>query len=239
MIGREGLAIAAAMTATAFAASAQAPAQPRSERLVFARGASSVSVRGTVRGYDSVDYIVGGRGGQMLDVTMRSPNGSAYFNVLPSRSPEAIFIGSTSGNQFSGRLPASGDYRIRVYLMRNAARRGETAVYNLTVGIDSRPGLPGPGAGAGPGNRPGAGPIGNGPPLPPGNMAAFCRGEAAQQYAVRPRYVTTGRAVPVRGGGSTIDGTVDKGSEGIKRFRCRFDQRMRFIDVMAMTRDGF
>jgi hypothetical protein len=31
---------------------------------------------------------------------------------------------------------------------------------------------------------------------------------------------------------------VDKGSEGIKKFRCRFDARGRFVDVVAMTPDG-
>jgi hypothetical protein len=32
-------------------------------------------------------------------------------------------------------LPADGEYKLRVYLMRSAARRGETANYTLTVGI--------------------------------------------------------------------------------------------------------
>jgi hypothetical protein len=29
-------------------------------------------------------------------------------------------------------LPASGDYVVRVYLMRNAARRGETCDFRIT-----------------------------------------------------------------------------------------------------------
>jgi hypothetical protein len=70
-------------------------------------------------------------------------------------------------------------------------------------------------------------------------MAAFCRGEAAQVYSVRSGYVTTSRTVPVRGGGSMIDGSVDKGREGIERLRGRFDARNRFIDIMAMARDIF
>jgi len=45
---------------------------------------------------------------------------------------------------------------------------------------------------------------------------------------------------PVRTGkeGVAIDGTVDKGREGIKKLRCRFTAERRFIDVMAMTPDG-
>jgi hypothetical protein len=48
-----------------------------------------------------------------------------------------MFIGSTSGNQFEGILPANGDYKIRVYLMRSAARRGEAADYRLEMIINN------------------------------------------------------------------------------------------------------
>jgi hypothetical protein len=35
-----------------------------------------------------------------------------------------------------GRSRKTGDYRIQVYLMRNAARRGESADYILTISIE-------------------------------------------------------------------------------------------------------
>ena len=47
-----------------------------------------------------------------------------------------MFIGSTSGNQFEGSLPASGDYKLRVYMMRSAARRDEVAKYRLEMIIN-------------------------------------------------------------------------------------------------------
>jgi hypothetical protein len=50
-----------------------------------------------------------------------------------------MFVGSTSGNRFSGVLPADRDYSIRVYLMRNAARRNESASYTLTVDVTGQP----------------------------------------------------------------------------------------------------
>lgn len=49
-----------------------------------------------------------------------------------------MFVGSTSGNRFSDLLPSDGDYTVRVYLMRNAARRNESANYTLNVGISGR-----------------------------------------------------------------------------------------------------
>lgn len=215
----------AIMTA-AIPATAQAPV--RSERVQFARAATSATIRGSIRGYDTVDYIVGARAGQSMSVSLQTSNTSAYFNILPPRSEEAIFNGSVTGANFGGRLKDTGDYRIRVYLMRSAARRGERATFNLTIGVNARPGN----IGAAPG------PIGSGAPISAGNRPAYCRGEASQQYGVRPNYIRTSPAI-ANASGIMIDGTADQGRKGIKRFRCRFDAQGRFIDVMAMTRDGF
>lgn len=73
-------------------------------------------------------------------------------------------------------------------------------------------------------------------PISRNNMAAFCRGEVAGMYGTRPQYVLTGQ-IERDGNGLSISGTVDKGNEGIKRFKCRFDSRRNFINVMAMTSD--
>jgi hypothetical protein len=79
--------------------------------------------------------VVGAEAGQILSVDMQISNASAYFNVLPAGSEQALFIGSTSGNVADVPLSAAGDYTIRVYLMRNAARRDETAHYSLAIGL--------------------------------------------------------------------------------------------------------
>ncbi len=55
------------------------------------------------------------------------------FVARPGETEAAMFVGSTSGDQFEGVLPESGDYRVRVYLMRNAARRDEVANYRLEM----------------------------------------------------------------------------------------------------------
>lgn len=53
----------------------------------------------------------------------------------PPGSETAIAIGDVLGNRWTGPLPADGDYRIRVFLQRSAARRNEAAKYTLTVAI--------------------------------------------------------------------------------------------------------
>ena len=78
----------------------------------------------------------------------------------------------------------------------------------------------------------------SGSPVAPGNRKAYCRGEVSAMYDTKPAYVTTGKLLRARDGTTSVSGTVDKGAEGIKTFKCRFDAKGRFIDVMAMTADG-
>jgi hypothetical protein len=109
----------------------------RTERVQFHKGASSATVKGQIKGRESVDYLLGAREGQSMNVSMATDNRSSYFNIIaPGKANEAIFVGSIAGNQFEGTVPASGDYKIRVYLMRNAARRDETAKYRLEMIIN-------------------------------------------------------------------------------------------------------
>lgn len=128
MLQRIGLMLLAtwlAMPAVAEAAS----------RIRFAPGADSATLRGTIVGYETRDFVVGARAGQVMTVTMTTGNRSASFNILPAGSREAIFIGSVGGNAFTGRLARSGDFVISVGMMRNAARRGEVANFRLSVRI--------------------------------------------------------------------------------------------------------
>ena len=109
----------------------------RSERVRFAGGASSTVIKGKIQGYHYVDYLVRAGAGQTLSVALKSGNPANYFNLIaPGAGDSAMFVGSMSGNNFSGMLPSDGDYKIRVHLMRNAARRNEAARYTLDVAID-------------------------------------------------------------------------------------------------------
>ncbi len=129
------LALSLCIGALAWPALAQ-DSETRTERVQFEQGASSATIASRIQGYNSVDYLVGARAGQVMSVKMSTNNASSYFNVLPPGSQdEALFVGSTRGSSFLGNLPESGDYKIRVYLMRNAARRGDAARYQLTISI--------------------------------------------------------------------------------------------------------
>jgi hypothetical protein len=106
--------------------------EPRQQRVTFTAGSTSTTIKGEIRGLESIDYLVGVKAGQPLTVAMTASNASAYFNILPQGS-RALHIGSVAGNEFAGTVRATGDYAIRVYLMRNAARRNEQASYTLRI----------------------------------------------------------------------------------------------------------
>ncbi len=92
-------------------------------------------IEDSITGDELVDYVVGVSQSQILSVDLQTSNTANYFNILPAGSNEAVFIGSTQGSVADIPVPAAGDYVIRVYLMRSAARRDETARYSLAVSI--------------------------------------------------------------------------------------------------------
>ena len=92
-------------------------------------------VEDAITGGEIDDYLLNAKQAQMLSVDLRTSNSSAYFNITPKGSQEAIFVGSTSGSVADVPAPADGTYVIRVYLVRSAARRGETATYTLGLGL--------------------------------------------------------------------------------------------------------
>ncbi len=106
----------------------------RTQRVQFAKGANSAVVNGTIKGSQIVDYVLHASQGQSMNVSMATDNTASYFNILaPGQTEVAFFNGSVSENQYEGTLPATGDYRIRVYMMRSAARRNEVANYRLEM----------------------------------------------------------------------------------------------------------
>lgn len=112
----------------------------RTETVQFKTGTSGASLKDMIKGYGSVNYVVGAGKGQTMSVTLQTDNASANFNIYePGLKPGedwAMYVGSINGTEFVGELPSKGDYVIQVYMMRNAARRDEAANYTLDIGIE-------------------------------------------------------------------------------------------------------
>ncbi len=136
MTGVLGMALAAVlMPGSATSAAVQDVRAERVERVRFARGASSATVRGRIQGYRMVDYLVNARAGQRMTVRLQTPGRFTYFVVRGPESDENLYDATSTERTANLTLPETGDYRIRVFQMRNAARRGEASNYTLTIRI--------------------------------------------------------------------------------------------------------
>ena len=125
--------LAAILLQTAFTAAADAGI--RQERVQFAKGATSAVIKGRLKGDSDVDYLVRAGAGQTISVSLKRSNPMNYFNVLPPGSKDTAMYAGQTGEDFTAILPTDGDYTIRVYLMRAAARRNESSDYTLTIGV--------------------------------------------------------------------------------------------------------
>lgn len=107
----------------------------RTETVATAAAASGTVIEGQLKGDETVDYVVAATAGQRLSVDLSSANTGLYFNILPQGQDTALFIGSSAGLVADISVPATGNYVVRVYLMRNAAGRDEGAAYTLGIGL--------------------------------------------------------------------------------------------------------
>lgn len=75
-----------------------------------------------------------------MNVSLATKHGATCFNIIaPGNADLAMFDGTLNQDQYEGTLPASGDYKIRVFMMRSAARRNEVARYRLEMIADGTP----------------------------------------------------------------------------------------------------
>ncbi|HQR70154.1 MAG TPA: hypothetical protein PLE54_06100 [Burkholderiaceae bacterium] len=124
-------ALAAAVLLLALPAGAQ-----QTTNVAFAKGASSATLKGSIKGYQDHSYLVDARAGQTMRVTLTSTKGGAEMNVFAPGNETAISLGAVDPYDVSVVLPATGRYKVQVYQMRASARRGETANYTLTIRVD-------------------------------------------------------------------------------------------------------
>ena len=106
-------------------------------RVKFTNDNNSTEINGEIIGYKYVDYLITVSEGQNINISMSTNKGANYFNIMePGEKYVAIYNASINGNIYKGIAAKKGDYTIRVYMMRSAARRGETANYILKIKVD-------------------------------------------------------------------------------------------------------
>lgn len=113
-------------------ASAQRP-EARPTVLRFGPGQAEVEVRGSISGYQTLDYAFDAAPGVDATVLLDHPGSASLYHNVIAPSGAAIFNGSMDGKRFQASLRERGRYLVRVYLMRNDARRGKQVSFKLRV----------------------------------------------------------------------------------------------------------
>jgi hypothetical protein len=130
MIKTFSTALAGTCLLMAMLASAQ-----ESTTVAFPKGASSATLKGSIKGDQDHSYFVDARAGQTMTVALTSTKGSAEMNVWAPGNDTALSLGAADPYKVTVVLPTTGRYKVQVYQMRASARRGETANYTLTISV--------------------------------------------------------------------------------------------------------
>lgn len=103
-------------------------------RVKFAKGESSTMVKGMIKGYKYIDYIVKAKSGQTMSVTLTSANQSCSFVIFYSDLKNVE--DATDVREFTRNVDVDDNYIVRVLLPRAVARRNSTANFSLKIAID-------------------------------------------------------------------------------------------------------
>ena len=102
------------------------------QRIVFAPGQKTITMKGEVIGYRSLRYLLDARAGQVLSITFTSTKKTLYYDVV--QAGHRLRDGSDgSFEDWSASLPADGDCSIDIYFKSSDAKKNAEATFALTV----------------------------------------------------------------------------------------------------------
>jgi hypothetical protein len=104
----------------------------RVEVLLGERGATR-SFEDGISEYEAVVYALSLREGQACRIALASSNAANCFDVFAPGEPKPVFSGGESGNEHTLVARTAGDYLVRVFLLRFAARDGQAARFTLEL----------------------------------------------------------------------------------------------------------
>jgi hypothetical protein len=107
------------------------------ERMVFKEGATQWYVESEITGFHVKDYMFTAKKGQKMTIKLNSDDPYTRFGLFIQRDKQSlnslrIFAGK---NEWNGKVPMDGDYRVRVYLKKKEAKKEHKANYSLFVEI--------------------------------------------------------------------------------------------------------
>jgi hypothetical protein len=100
------------------------------QRVTFPPDSTGTSVSSTVRSYETRSYVLNARAGQEMAIFVSGDNRFLEAAVISPRGA-TLYVGT----DWRGRLPNSGDYIVRIGLVRAEARRNGVGNFRLTLQV--------------------------------------------------------------------------------------------------------
>jgi hypothetical protein len=136
------LARAALVSALAFAvvpAHAQSYEGQPMQTLRMDRGVESVSIEGSVEGWEVQKFRIPAERGQTLRLGLEGRNASLAFNLIHPNTGAIVHDGIRAGRRADVLLQSSGDWVVEVFLTRAAADRWDVANFRLDARLAAKP----------------------------------------------------------------------------------------------------
>ena len=113
-----------------------APPVSESETLTktvrFEPGTSDTSITDRVEEGGAINYVLGAREGQFLNVGLLPDGDFTHFNIFAPNG-ELLFESSKAGNSYRGQLYLSGDHIVTVYYLGG---NGSASIYDIDFSIE-------------------------------------------------------------------------------------------------------
>jgi hypothetical protein len=123
----------------AAAGGALAQAQDRVREVNPPADARSLTETGSISAGETMTYAIDAKSGHSASVDFRADNAKCGFLIYgPGQTPgrhAPMFDSAVSGGSFSGFLPATGRYLVRIALAREAARNLQTCGFTITFAV--------------------------------------------------------------------------------------------------------
>ncbi len=101
--------------------------------VAFAEGNATRTFEDSISDFEAVTYVVPLRKGQSLRVMLATTNASNCFDIHAPGAVKPVYVGGDSGSTHQFQAQTSGEYLVKVFLLRLAARDGQTAQYTLEL----------------------------------------------------------------------------------------------------------
>ena len=104
------------------------------QKIQFQKGKSEVTIKDKVQGYEFKEYSIQAKAGQKMTLQVQSSNFDLHLVMF---SVNGKPTDNVEDDEWSEVLQETGEYRVRVMMNRNGARKkGSHAAYTLHVRIE-------------------------------------------------------------------------------------------------------